>query len=483
MSERRCAVRIIARARRDSLRCSVAFGRLDMLYDPQAIARVLAQHCVQGAWDRDEIERRLIHAFGRSAKWIRNLATELDQQGCRVEWPSTSSATRPCSRKVERWILASSAFQKAARRETFCLPRIKLSEPRQLRPSWLDSTPLPELATWADLAEWLQVSARQLRWLQACESDPWSNRVRHYRYRFLRKRAGQFRMLEAPKARLKQCQRRIHVEILSRIPVHPRCHGFVAGRSRKSFAEPHVGQPWILRLDLRDFFPSIGWPRVFGIFRGLGYPEQVARALADLTTTRTPTEIGPPNATFAPPQQVQSFQNLFGRRHLPQGAPSSPGLANLAAFRLDCRLHGLAGKSDLEYSRYADDLVLSSNRKRLDRKGPLVSLIQSIVLEEGFLVQFHKTSLMGRHQRQQVAGVVVNQHPNVGRREFDRLKATLFQLAQQQQQDAAKGAPVLLPAEFQQLQGQVAAVAFLNASKGKKLHALLSQLALGRRRQ
>ena len=107
--------------------------------------------------------------------------------------------------------------------------------------------------------------------------------------------------------------------------------------------------------------------------------------------------------------------------HLPQGAPTSPALANLAAFALDRRLTGLAAAVGARYTRYADDLVLSSDRYLRTPQ----AMIAEIAADEGFRVNAAKTRVMGRGTRQTVTGVVVNAHPNVPRAEYDRLKAIL----------------------------------------------------------
>jgi RNA-directed DNA polymerase len=95
----------------------------------------------------------------------------------------------------------------------------------------------------------------------------------------LAKQIGNIRLIEAPKPRLKELQRQILAQILERIPSHPAVHGFVKGRSIETFVTPHVGQRIVLRMDLRDFFPSFSAARIRTIFRTIGYPEPVADLL------------------------------------------------------------------------------------------------------------------------------------------------------------------------------------------------------------
>ncbi len=114
--------------------------------------------------------------------------------------------------------------------------------------------------------------------------------------------------------------------------------------------------------------------------------------------------------------------------HLPQGAPTSPALANLAAFRLDRRLSGLAASQGLRYSRYADDLTFSGARLRRGGAG-MEALVAEIAREEGFALNPDKSALRTGAARQSVCGIVVNATPNVPRAEYDRLKAILHNAA------------------------------------------------------
>ena len=117
--------------------------------------------------------------------------------------------------------------------------------------------------------------------------------------------------------------------------------------------------------------------------------------------------------------------------HLPQGSPTSPAIANLATFGLDRRLSGFAVAAGGTYSRYADDLAFSWSIRRsgeeLDR---LLAFVARIVAEEGFRVNPLKTSVRRAGERQRLAGVVINLRPNVERKEYELLKATLHNAGQ-----------------------------------------------------
>jgi len=200
------------------------------------------------------------------------------------------------------------------------------------------------------------------------------------------KRYGGTREICAPGGSLRYLQRRILDNLLNPRPLSDTCHGFRSKRSTSSNAAPHVGQAMVINLDLRDFFPTITAARVAGLFAQLDLPGgTMGRAfLVDAVTFR-------------------------GR--LPQGAPTSPGIANLICRRLDSQLSGLARHAGAEYTRYADDLTFS---------GPVaiascLPTVRRIVAEEGFALADEKTRLMRRGVRQDVTGLTVNDQVSVPR--------------------------------------------------------------------
>src|SRR5262249_47319549 len=139
----------------------------------------------------------------------------------------------------------------------------------------------------------------------------------------------------------------------------PSAHGFVKGRSIRSFAAPHAGRRVLLRMDLRDFFPSFAAARIQTFFRIAGYPEPVADLLGGLCTTVAPRSVWREIGPGFDPSDLLDARTLYERAHLPQGAPTSPALANLCSYRADCRLAGLARSAGAQYTRYADDLAFS----------------------------------------------------------------------------------------------------------------------------
>ncbi len=280
-------------------------------------------------------------------------------------------------------------------------------------------------------------------------------------------------MVEAPKSRLKSLQRQILRELLDGIPVHDASHGFRRHRSIVSCMQGHLGQAVVLRMDMADFFPSIAQPRIVGLLMWIGYPEEVARTIAAICTNDTPARVLDSNPLPLSRQQRRHWEETFRRPHLPQGAPSSPALANLCAYRLDARLAGLARAAGATYTRYADDLMFSGGvvfRRGVRR---FRIFVHSIVLEEGFRVLEQKTRIMTPGVRQHALGIVLNHHPNIPRDEFDRLKAILHNAARHGANSQNRAQHLDFRAH---LSGRVSHVETVNPARGRKLRLLFERI-------
>jgi hypothetical protein len=336
---------------------------------------------------------------------------------------------------------------------------------------------LPAMSTAGALADWLQVPPSELDWfadLKGLGHKQNVPRLHHYHYRIAEKQPSGVRLIEAPQARLKAMQRRILTEILDRVPAYyDAAHGFVKGRSVRTFAAPHVGQRVLLRLDLQDFFPSISGARVQAIFRTMGYPETVADLLGGLCTNVTPRRVWRGAEGLLPAATLRETAAMHARPHLPQGAPTSPALANLCAYRLDCRLTGLADWAGAVYTRYADDLAFSGGPEFARSVERYAAQVGAIVLEEGWSVQHRKTRVMPPSAQQHLAGLVVNQRLNVPRAEFDALKALLT--------NCVRTGPTMqnrerLPDFRAHLEGRVGWVATVNVAKGARLREIFGRI-------
>jgi len=241
------------------------------------------------------------------------------------------------------------------------------------------------------------------------------------------------RILHSPRTPLRHVQQWIHRHILAPYRPHDAAHGFVRGRSIATSAALHVGRAVVITIDLADFFPTIEHRRVRKGFEKLGYPFSVAVLLANLCTRRGV---------------------------LPQGAPTSPALSNLVCENLDRRLTGLARSRGFTYSRYADDLVFSSDDGRLPS---LIPMIGQVIGEEGFALRSDKTRIVRRGARQMVTGVVVNERLNLPRHHVRRLRAAADRLSRGGVVEMPSSGPS--PAETDpraRLEGHLAFLAMLN---------------------
>jgi RNA-directed DNA polymerase len=340
---------------------------------------------------------------------------------------------------------------------------------------------LPVIASAAELADRFELSHGQLLWLsdlRGLERTAQREQLRNYRYRLLERREGLPRVVEIPKARLKEIQRRILREILDQVPVHDAVHGFERGRSVISHAALHSGQEMLLTLDLADFFSSVRVSRVAAIFRALGYRADVGRQLAGLCTNIVPLSVWSEVQAQGSDAQASDGRRfrlgrLLASPHLPQGAPTSPALANLAAFALDRRLSGLAECHGLRYSRYADDLTFSGQRLSPAGRRYCVAMVVEIARDEGFEVNAQKTRCHPSGGRQTICGVVVNRHPNLTRTEYDTLAAIIHN-AVVHGPAGQNRAGVL---DFQAHQrGSIAWLSALNPARGERLRARFQEI-------
>ncbi|MEV7231848.1 reverse transcriptase family protein [Polymorphospora sp. NPDC051019] len=383
----------------------------------ERFATALADSFLAGDWVRDGLLGRGALVVGVRARWLRRVVAEVLGAYPRVP------ADRP--RELAGFVAASPVYRAAWHSARLRGRRLRVrarpvTATRTVRRPW----PTPVVDDLAALADLLGLTGEELDWYadrRSINRHARDERLRHYRYTWL---GG--RLIEAPKPRLRALQRRLLAEVLGPVPVHPAVHGFVPGRSAHTFAAAHAGRPTVVRVDLVSFFATVSAPRIYGLLRLAGYPEPVAHTLTALCVTRTPVRV----LRAAPaglPDRPYRLALLRGP-HLPQGAPTSPALANLCGFRLDRRLAGLAAAFGATYTRYADDLAFSGDLPSR-RAAALVDRVTAVVAGEGFRVRPDKTRIRGQADRQVLAGLVVNARPAVPRDEYDRLRALLHNAA------------------------------------------------------
>ena len=257
----------------------------------RSLAGSLARSFLSGPWEREELVSRGAEALGRRRRWLGPLAGRV--------LAAFPAGKRPVAARLAEFLRNDPGFQRGSR--SLKLPRRAILEPDSAHspvmcpaPGPPGSWPVPAITRPDELSRFLDVDPARLLWLADCQGRERSARIeplRNYRYRWIAKASGSLRLIESPKPRLKRIQRTILDEILLKIPAHEAAHGFRPGRSVSSFVAPHVGRRVVLKMDLRDFFPSITAARVLAVFMTAGYPEDVARLLAGLCTNTVPREV------------------------------------------------------------------------------------------------------------------------------------------------------------------------------------------------
>ena len=281
-------------------------------------------------------------------------------------------------------------------------------------PAQIARLQLPVLNSVEEIANAIGIQAREVTWLSFHRG---ASTIDHYHRFQIPKKRGGMRNVSSPKTRLRVAQNWIFDSILKPIPTHDAATAFKSGASVVENAARHSGKPLVIRVDLKDFFPSIGFKRVKNLFQSFGYNEGVASVLALLCTESPRVELS---------LDDQKRHVAIGDRVLPQGACTSPALTNLLCRRLDARLTGIGKTLGFTYSRYADDLVFSSTNAGADVK-KLLGLVRRVVVDEKLIVNDEKTSVMRAHGRQVVTGLVVNAQdadsPRVSRRDLRKFRA------------------------------------------------------------
>jgi retron-type reverse transcriptase len=275
---------------------------------------------------------------------------------------------------------------------------------------------LPLLVTAEDLAAAMEISVGALRFLSFARRVA---TVSHYRRFQVPKKTGGLRLISAPMPRLKQAQQWVLTRILEQVAVHPAAHGFRKGRSIVTNAAPHVGAEVVVNLDLEQFFPTVSRRRIKGMFRSLGYGEQVATILSLICSEAE---------VRAVELDGRIYHVAQGERALPQGAPSSPAITNILCRGLDARLARIAEGLGFAYTRYADDMTFSGSGRAAEDVGRLLRRGRFVIEREGFRVHPEKTRVLRRGRQQEVTGLVVNRRVNVARATLRRFRATLFQI-------------------------------------------------------
>lgn len=259
----------------------------------------------------------------------------------------------------------------------------------------LQKRDLPVVNTPEELATVIGLAPEKLAWLTYQSR---ADKTGHYSRFTIPKKKGGLRVLSSPKRTLRIAQSWVLKEILEKLTPHSAATAFAPSCSVQKNATPHVDKAVVVKTDLKDFFPTVTWRRVKGMFEKLGYGESVATLLALLCTDS--------------PRVCVNFDGerkfvAVGERATPQGACTSPALTNWLCLGLDARIEGAAKSLGFVYTRYADDLTFSHEKSDAP-VGALLTLVRKIVSEESLVINEEKTQVLRTRQRQSVTGLVVN---------------------------------------------------------------------------
>jgi RNA-directed DNA polymerase len=216
------------------------------------------------------------------------------------------------------------------------------------------------------------------------------------------KRRGGWRKIHSPSKELKAVQAWILRNILDKLSTSKYATAYVKGRGLLGNVSPHMSNRYFLSVDVRNFFPSVSSHLVHRLFEAVGYPKLAARKLTRLCSY---------------------FSGL------PQGAVTSPALSNLICLRLDRRLAGLAARRNIVFTRYADDITFSTNKR--NALPQLVPSIYRILRDEGFEPNKEKTRILGPRTQCLITGLVKNSSEpsfGIGRKKKTKMRAIMHNL-------------------------------------------------------
>lgn len=286
---------------------------------------------------------------------------------------------------------------------------------------------LPVLLTLGHLANRTRVPHEHLRDIVARNTGQPA-----YRTFRISKRSGGTRVISVPGPQLKKVQTWLTQHMLNKVRPHVASHAFSPGSSITDCARQHAGARWLVKVDIADFFGSVTEIQVFRVFRRLGYSELVSFELARLCTSVPVASAKHSMKAWQvriPRKRIQFYaEKLIGR--LPQGAPTSPMLANLVMRDVDEALQSLANSNGLVYTRYSDDITFSTKDQfSRERAMEVVSQSAAILKRRGLYPNRSKTAIVHPGARRVVLGLLVDgEHPRLSRAFRDRLRQHLYYL-------------------------------------------------------
>ena len=293
---------------------------------------------------------------------------------------------------------------------------------------------LPPILTLRHLAYETDVSYRYLRFVVSrVVADPYKVFAIAKSIKEPKKRA--FRLICVPDSDLMRVQRWINTYILACAYPHPASHAYSKGTNIIDATKPHCGKKWLIKLDVRQFFESISEISVYRVFRALGYQALVAFEMARICTrlgSETPRRNRPQWRVWPRSRTSIDAYSKWRMGHLPQGAPTSPMLANLAVREMDEELTKIAEEADLTYTCYADDLAFSTDSSSFNRAraAEIIGRIYRVMGQHGLSPNKTKTRIAPPGARKLLLGLLIDgESPRLTREFRARLRQHLYYLA------------------------------------------------------
>jgi len=271
----------------------------------------------------------------------------------------------------------------------------------------------------------------------------------------IKKRNGKFRWIDAPLSPLIDIQRKILYKILYKFKQHKCCVGFTKNKSVRDGANIHLGSKALLTMDLQNFFNNIKTPAIYGLLDHMAYKFR-------LTSKSKKDRIEMDEL-----QKIARVLTFKGQ--VPQGAPTSPALANLVAYKLDMALEKLAMENGCTYTRYADDLAFSNTDQHFNI-GSLISKVKKAIESKGFALNYKKTKIRRPHNRMTVTGVVINDKLTVPRWKWRNFRAQLHNLKMENTSISLE--------QYQQLRGYAEWIRSLHPTRGQQFITELGKIPL-----
>jgi retron-type reverse transcriptase len=327
----------------------------------------------------------------------------------------------------------------------------------------LEKYGLPYFENLVDFSKHIDVPISELRFL--CFNRLVSKNDHFYTFEVAKKSGGK-RIISAPKKSLKNAQKKVIEKLLVNFRNNENSHGFITGKSIVTNSEKHTGKDIVINLDLENFFPTITYARVKGLFHKCGYSEQIATILALLLTKNDKEKIS---------IDGQTYYVSKGERYLPQGSPASPAISNILSAKLDKRLNGLAKRYNCEYTRYADDLSFSCMYANEENISKLLYYVSKVIVDEGFKINKTKTHIMRKGNQQKVTGIVVNEKLNIPKVKLKKFRALLHNIKCNGWKDQKWGNAIHL---INAIDGYINFVHMVNPEKAIKFKKELNEIKI-----